>query len=204
MAPLERVLAWMLALGTAGGLWWWWQGPPRAVRPADGVLAAQEPQQRNLDGASPFAAGDFQLRPLASFQVQARVLSTHRYHLGTEAQLSPIDFALGWGPMSDNRVLDQLQTEHGSRYFTWRWRAQAPIPPEQITRSATNIHMIPATPVIARQLRRIPAGVVIELRGQLVEATRADGWTWRSSLVRDDSGRGACELLWVEAVEVRS
>jgi hypothetical protein len=201
---LERALLWMLLLGGAGGLWWLLQGPPLAIRPADGVLARDEPVQSELSNATPIVHGDFQLQPLASFQTQARVLSTLRYHLGTEAQLSPIDFALGWGPMSDNRILDQLDIEQSSRYLTWRWPHSPPLPAEQLTRSAANIHMIPSSKTIARQLKRIPVGAVVELRGLLVEVTGADGWTWRSSLRRDDSGRGACEVLWVESISVRN
>lgn len=203
MSALERALLWMLGIGGAGALWWLLQGPPLAIRPADGVLAPEEPLQLMLQNAAPISHGDFSLQPLASFQTQARVLSTLRYHLGVEAELSPIDFALGWGPMSDNRVLDQIELEQSSRYLTWRWPVAPPVPLEQITRSAANIHMIPSSPNIARQLKRIPAGAVVQLRGLLVEVTRPDGWTWRSSLRRDDSGRGACEVLWVEAISVQ-
>jgi hypothetical protein len=204
MRTFERTLLWMLVAGAAGALWWLLQGPPLAIRPADGVLAPDQPVQRMLSNAPPITYGDFQLQPLASFQTRARVLSTLRYQLGTEAQISPIDFALGWGQMSDNRILDQLSLEQSSRYFTWRWPKSPPIPADEITRSAANIHMIPASPVIERQLKRIASGSVVSIRGMLVEATRADGWTWRSSLVRTDSGGGACEVLWVEEISVRN
>jgi len=44
---------------------------------------------------------------------------------------------------------------------------------------------------------------VIALHGRLIEAQRSDGWHWRSSLRRDDTGAGACELVLVDAVEIR-
>jgi hypothetical protein len=37
----------------------------------------------------------------------------------------------------------------------------------------------------------------------LVEADGRDGWKWRSSLTRDDTGDGACELMWVEWMRAR-
>jgi hypothetical protein len=37
----------------------------------------------------------------------------------------------------------------------------------------------------------------------LVNATRADGWHWNSSLSRDDTGAGACELLLLSDIAVR-
>jgi hypothetical protein len=43
----------------------------------------------------------------------------------------------------------------------------------------------------------------VSLRGQLVDAVRADGFTWRTSLRRDDTGAGACELLLVESAAIR-
>ena len=43
---------------------------------------------------------------------------------------------------------------------------------------------------------------VITLHGYLVEVRANDGWHWRSSLTRNDTGNGACELVWVESVEI--
>ena len=34
-------------------------------------------------------------------------------------------------------------------------------------------------------------------------ARAADGWRWVSSLTREDTCAGACELIWVERLEVR-
>ena len=45
-------------------------------------------------------------------------------------------------------------------------------------------------------------GDAVRLRGLLVDATADDGLTWRSSLSRGDTGPGACELLYVQEVQV--
>jgi hypothetical protein len=37
----------------------------------------------------------------------------------------------------------------------------------------------------------------VRIEGWLVEAVAPDGWRWRSSTTRDDSGNGACELIYV-------
>jgi len=42
---------------------------------------------------------------------------------------------------------------------------------------------------------------VIHLQGFLVDASRGDGWRWRTSMSRDDTGDGACELVYVESIE---
>jgi hypothetical protein len=31
-----------------------------------------------------------------------------------------------------------------------------------------------------------------------VRVEAADGWSWTSSLTRDDTGPGACEVMWVD------
>ena len=37
-----------------------------------------------------------------------------------------------------------------------------------------------------------------------MEVKAQDGWTWRSSLSREDTGGGSCELMLVEEVRVIS
>ena len=73
-----------------------------------------------------------------------------------------------------------------------------------IVRASANVHLIPADANVKRSLDRVRVGTIVTLRGQLVEATRADGWRWTSSLTREDSGAGACELMLVREVGRRN
>lgn len=191
---------WLILLICAvGGLWHWHTREPSPIERGPGVLAPQVPRQTDLEsGQAPIQHGDFTLTPLAEFQTESRLLSRLSYRSDAGAQLSPLDFALGWGRMSDSTVIDQLNLKQGARYFTYRWADQPPIPADEITRSATNVHLIPADPAVSAALARLRAGEVIRLEGLLVEARRSDGWHWRSSLSREDTGAGACELLLVQ------
>ena len=74
----------------------------RAIDHPPGVLAADEPWQQLVQRPA-FAHGDYELTPLADFEVEARVLSVENYSMDGGARLSPIDFALGWGPMAQPR-----------------------------------------------------------------------------------------------------
>jgi hypothetical protein len=65
------------------------------------------------------------------------------------------------------------------------------------------MHMVPATPEIAQRLHDVNPADVIDLRGYLIQIDFPDGGVWRSSLTRTDSGNGACELVWVEALNVQ-
>src|SRR5437763_1253278 len=145
-----------------------------------------------------FNFGDFHLKPLARFSVDARLLHSKIYRYDRGASLVPIDLAVGWGPMSDQQVLDQLQVSQSMRFFWYEYKMPPPIAAEQIVNHATNIHIIPSTPELAAHCKSLRSGALLHLSGELVQATGPQIGTWRSSLSRTDSGNGACELLYLE------
>lgn len=178
----------------------WWMAPPMGRERAPGVLAPQLPVQQDLHDAAVIEHGDFRLTPLAHFSIEARVLGREDYRFDAEAALSPMDLALGWGRMSDSAVLDQLDIRQSVRFYSYRWRGEPPLPPQEMVVSSANMHLVPADALIARQLKRVRRGDVVRIEGYLIEARRADGWFWRSSMTRQDSGAGACELVYVTAL----
>lgn len=173
----------------------------RPVSHGPGQVAPDLPVQRVVSGPVQFEYKEFTVRALAEFQIRARVLSRKNYSLGREAKLSPIDLALGWGPMSDERVLESVSVSQVDRWYTWSVK-EFVVPREQIERNSANMHMIPATPDVKKRLKGLRKGNVIECKGYLVEVTAPDGWHWRSSLTRNDTGDGACEVVWVEELQV--
>jgi len=175
----------------------------RPLEPPPGLLAGESPRQTDPVDRAFIVHGDFELEPLADFSLEARVLSRHDYAFDTESALAPTDLALGWGRMSDSAVLDHLEIAQSARFYSYRWSDQPPLPPAEIVRSSANMHLIPADAAVARAIARVRVGAIVALRGHLVEARRADGWRWRSSLTREDSGAGACELVLVDALETR-
>ncbi|MDI1308878.1 MAG: hypothetical protein PSV17_05530 [Methylotenera sp.] len=165
-----------------------------------GEIASAEPIQTST-GTADIQFKGFTLTPLADYSIKARVLSTEDYSMGTEAELSPTDLALGWGPMSDEAVLNKIKITQGNRFFYWHVD-EFPIPQREIEIHAANTHIIPANDSIKRQLSKIRPGQVVSIKGQLIEAKRADGWHWRSSLTREDTGAGACEVVYVTELSV--
>jgi hypothetical protein len=65
------------------------------------------------------------------------------------------------------------------------------------------MHLIPSTSRVRDRLEDVRPGNVVRLRGYLVSVSGPNGYTWRSSLTRTDTGAGACELFYVESVEMR-
>ncbi|MET0988162.1 MAG: hypothetical protein ABW034_22415 [Steroidobacteraceae bacterium] len=169
-----------------------------AIEREPGVLAPDAPLQFPIEAAR-IAAGDFELQPQARYEIEARVLSVERYRTDGGARLSPIDFAVGWGPMSDSAVLAHFRVTQGGRFFTIYPDEQA-IDLQTALVSAANMHLIPATSDVKDMLLRVRPGHIVHLRGFLVNASRPDGYHWNTSLTRTDSGAGACELFYVEYV----
>jgi hypothetical protein len=176
--------------------WHWWpvsvpsvQNPPPMTEllPADPLAV---PVQRNLPAGPQFSLNGIPARVLAEYAVSGRVLSSARYRLGRTAGLAPFDFALGWGRMSEPAVIEQLDISQRRRWYFWRYQGEPPLPPRQIELSSA----------VARALRGASTGQTIALRGYLLDLRAADGWHWRSSTNREDTGDGSCELLYVQMV----
>ena len=172
-----------------------------AIDHPPGVLVPDEPTQRLVKQAS-FTRGDYELTPLADFDLEARVLSVEKYRTDGGARLSPIDFALGWGPMSDSAVLAHFRITQGGRFFSIYPDEQA-IELKTAMLNASNMHLIPADSTLEDRLERVKPGNVVHLRGQLVSVQGPNNFTWKSSLTRTDQGNGACELFYVESMEKR-
>ena len=193
---LLKVIAGILVLF---GVYQCWDS--RDVSQPDGILAPNQPIQQNIANPKPFDFKGYRVTPLATFEIEARVLSRERYRRGREAELSPIDLALGWGPMSAQEVIDQLQISQSNRYYRWR-TDRLPIPAPVIASHSANMHIIPAADPIEKELMKIREGHVVRLGGYLIQANAQDGWRWRSSLTRSDTGGSACELIFVDRISV--
>ncbi len=176
-------------------LFFWWTHRP--VTHGPGAVAPHPPRQAQIQDVQGFSHKEYRITPLAQFEGEARVLGRKRYRSGRETELSPVDFALGWGAMSDERVLEELSISQSGRFYFW-WGRELPIPEETIVKSSANMHIIPATDDIAKRLKKVRKGHVLSLKGYLVKAEASDGWRWISSLTRTDSGAGACEVVWLE------
>lgn len=197
---MKRLLALALLLVLLG---LWRCSGEREIPRSPGVLVPEAPVQVDLRAPPAFSHGDFSIQPLADFRLRARVLAREDYRFDPESRLSPIDLALGWGRMSDSAVLAGLRISQSGRFYYYRWdQAGPPIPLDEIVRSSANMHLVPANGSILAAMRRVRPGDVVRIDGQLIEATRGDGWRWRSSLTREDSGAGACELIWVTGFSI--
>ncbi|UCE07469.1 MAG: hypothetical protein JSW07_05390 [bacterium] len=177
-----------------------WTSRPITHEP--GIIAPQSPIQQKIINVDPFNYKKFKINPLTKFSAEARVLSRKRYYLGRAAKLVPVDLALGWGPMSDETILKSIKITQSNRFYFW-FVKRYPIPKQEIISHSANMHLIPANSDVRHKIKKVRKGALVKFSGYLVKVECDDGWQWNSSLKRDDSGNGACELVWVEEFDLR-
>ncbi len=173
------------------------------VRHGPGEVAPREPEQKKIKGGQSVYLEGYQLHPVATFSITARVLSTQRYRMDPMSKISPVDLALGWGPMSDEVNLDQLKISQSHRFFYWGTK-QFPIPRREIEHHSANMHLIPSEDIVRRSLLKIRKGQVVHLDGALVNVEGPNGGGMKTSKTRTDTGPGACEVVLVREVSVIS
>lgn len=174
--------------------WFVW---PRPQTPAGAAIAAlplashpEKPWQKN----------GHKIIPLKKFQINALVLRAERYWMDRESQLSPLDLALGWGPMSDPAVLKRLSIMQSGRWYYVSWGRNPPLSERQIFSNSSNCHIIPATDKLAHTLKGLSKGDLVDLSGYIVRVEGPDGWQWSNSTSWDNGGGShACKILWVES-----
>jgi hypothetical protein len=196
---MNRFTVFSLLLSLWGAWNWYSHRPVKGPKGMDIVNNA--PFQTNTD-ADEFDYKNYRIKPMADFSISARVLSRADYSLDREADLVPTDLALGWGRMADDGVINQLEISQSGRFYFWRYHNPPPIPPQEIIRSSANMHLIPADTAIENAIDSIHPGQIVRFEGYLVNAVTKNGWEWRSSLTREDTGRGACELVWVKSLQI--
>jgi hypothetical protein len=182
-----------IVLGLAVLLFLFFENRPSPYPP--GVLVPREPDQYPTV-ARTWTKNGFRITALASFRLEALVLSTERYWSDPGSAISPVDVALGWGPMSDTAAALRVRISQSSRFY-W-YRGGVGITLDEVAAHSANMHMIPSDDQIESRLKSLRRGDVASLRGFLVEAEGPNGNKWRSSLTRTDRGGGSCELVWVE------
>lgn len=182
---------------------WRYCSPDTIHYAAPDEVIDKAPVQAEVADLLPIPFDDYAIQPMAEFTLEARVLAREDYWLGREADLSPTDLVLGWGEMADPQVVKQINIRQSGRWYFWQVES-FPIPRRNIETQSANMHLIPANDEVARTLKQIRPGQLVTLQGYLVNVNADDGWRWRSSLTREDTGANACELIYVKQLKIIS
>ncbi|HVO74649.1 MAG TPA: hypothetical protein VMT35_11545 [Ignavibacteriaceae bacterium] len=175
--------------------------PEKEITFPPGILVKENPLQGPVFNKSPWSKNGFSIIPLAEFKIKARVLSKNYYSFDGGSKISPLDLALGWGLMSDQSVIDRLDISQRNRWYHWKTE-YLPASSKDISSHSANMHIVPADESIENKFDEVYKGSLIEMTGYLIEIKGEKGWHWKSSLSRDDTGGGACELVWVDDLKI--
>jgi len=167
-----------------------------------GALVYQEPFQKKIETALfTFEAEGATLFPEALFDVTGVVLGKKRYLPWGEYHLAPWDIGIGWGAMSDPDKLSQVTFWQRNRFMHYRHGADASLSKHTIIQNTTNIHIIPANDLVKSQMADVKEGNLVRMTGFLVNVVDGDT-VMKTSLDRTDTGAGACEILYVQAIDL--
>jgi hypothetical protein len=139
------------------------------------------------------------VHPRAEFDVSAVVASAEHYSLDAGAFVCPVDLAMTWGNLPQPPYKDRITYDQMDRFYFWRTAERLDL--NYIATHSANMHMVPSTKNLARALGGIGSGDRVRIKGLLVDIDRRDGFLWRTSMTRLDTGPGACELVWVEELQ---
>ena len=147
---------------------------------------------------------------LYEYDIKALVVHTHNYYgLGVSDKLAPRDFALAWGKVAEYNDRIDFHWSQSGRWYRWHTKTYEEIIPvggeDGVNHCSCNNHIIPANAAVKSEIKKVKKGDYIELKGYLVNvnANKPDGSTfyWNSSTTREDTGDGACEVIYVTGIK---
>lgn len=162
------------------------------------------PEQHRIHDYQWHSKGNYQLGFTDTFMIRGLVLSKREYVDDQKSDIAPFDLVLGWGDMSDPKIIKEIDIRQNRRFYFWHVQ-DFPIPRKEIELSSTNLHLIPDNQNISQQLAKLHRGDVVSLVGYLTDVKDVkDGsnFIWVTSRSRKDSGDGACEIVLIKQMSV--
>ncbi|RJQ31716.1 MAG: hypothetical protein C4562_04525 [Actinobacteria bacterium] len=177
----------------------------------------KEPIQVELVNQAPITFSrdgfNYELSPLADYEVNGLVVNQRDYRnftLSKVDEVYPLDVCLIWGKNVSSKVYQNpnLTFSQDSRFAYWSYTGDVNFSQIQ----AANEHLIVNDDYIASKLKEISTGDQVKIRGQLVsvkakntgevDIENPEELTMKSSTTRDDTGAGACEIIYVTSADI--
>jgi hypothetical protein len=150
---------------------------------------ARQELLKNEEKPLPF--GEFTLKKRARFSFFGKIISSKIYDDEPQSKISPGDVVISWGRgMGVGGEVFQRDR--------WYFFSKKPEPDERLFLTTANLHLVGGQALLA--LRAKP-NQWIKAEGWLVDISGPDGFSWKTSLERDDRGDGACEIFLINRFE---
>ncbi len=162
-----------------------------------------DPVQVNLTNYQevfiPGKEGEVKATLVAEYTIEAVVKGTQKYS-DYPSQIASRDFILAWGELNKKEVGKYIKYSQSGRWYYYRYFEGLPVSVDYIGGHSANVHIIHKDEEVLNEIKKIDKGDHVILHGYLVNVNFKDG-PWNSSLSRNDTGNGACEIMYVTSVE---
>jgi hypothetical protein len=153
----------------------------------------------------------YQIQPLYTYDLHGLVVSLHDaktwwdyLHREWNDHLNVMDLCVVWGNNLNRGIYKEL--EYWSGQFECFAQAKTAEHARVFDAAAiSNNHLLTDKPDIARAMRSVRLGDQVRFRGYLAEYSHnhtGQPFKRGTSIVRTDSGNGACETVYVEGFEI--
>lgn len=177
-----------------------------------GINVSREPVQKEtapFQSTMSFNGAVARLSSNASYAINGKVQGIMPYD-DTISEVAPYDLLLAWGEVADDGVGSGLSWQQSDRKGqvsgTIGREHGTGINSSYVISHVSNNHVIPANDDIRVALGRIKPGDIVRIEGRLVDLRLLTGGnqtiTVFTSKNRFDQGDGACEVIYVERLQV--
>ncbi|HAZ91627.1 MAG TPA: hypothetical protein DCX21_06600 [Eubacterium sp.] len=209
MKRRDRIIAMLIAVVLLMGL-----GGCSSKGKQRSISGIPDPIQTKTEGSTTMskAGYDINILFLYEYDIDALVVSTKRYKGSSLAdKIAPVDLALAWGSAAAYNTECNIKWSQSGRWYYWECRDSSAFTKaggeDGINKHSSNHHLIPATSDVEKKIKAVKIGDRVHIKGYLVNVNASDKsghvFDWYTSISRDDTGDGACEVVYVKEIEVQ-
>ncbi len=166
-----------------------------------------DPTQKNLSGKKKqvikIKSNNVALSYMAEYKIIGKVASKRKYYSTDNGDVAPYDLAMLWGKLPNKSNDKYIKYSQFGRFYYYKYRYDSPLQGNYIAKHSANCHIVPANKKVLDELKKVKKGDYIELKGYLVNLTfrqRGRLMTLNTSTTRNDTGAGACEIIYVTEI----
>ncbi len=153
---------------------------------------------------------DYTVQPLYTYDLYGMVVSKHNadtwwdyLHKEWNDKLNITDLCVVWGNNVRSGAYQEISFTSGQFTCNFQTSSSEAWAAFDIT-AISNNHLLSADPGLARKMREVRIGDQIHFTGYLAEYSHNHGTPFKrgTSIVRTDTGNGACETVYIDRFEV--
>jgi len=186
-----------------------WVDHPRPASYGSPIVLGKEPFQEALPRplSKLFSHSDdiTRIELTHAFEIIGEAVSVAQYRWAFTNPYFEVDLGLAWGPRVES-YKQKVIFRQTARWLMWSFQGEIDAATRfDIQSHVGNLHLIPAggRPNIQKAIRSLEKGDRVRIKGYLVRIYGPAGNVVASSSTsREDLGDGACEIVWVEEIQI--